>query len=87
MGSLYSVVKEVLNSCEIVVGKLFNIIVRDGRVIFLCKLYECERQYLGYYRPIFTENRSLVFVENLADSHPLHSVGTDETFLFVLKHN
>ena len=64
-----------------------NIIVRDKIMLFLCKLFYCERNFLQYFRPVQVVNDNPVIVDGLADPEPLFPIGRSNTFLFVLKYN
>ena len=74
---------------NITVGKIYNIIVKKNGVFFLCKLYNCERDALRFFRPRRSDilDTNYYLVRDILDPQPLFAVGLSDKFLFVLKHN
>ena len=86
---MFAVVTSVIDEDHLTVGKIYNILVINNQVQFLCKLFDCERDTLRYFRPSLNPalNNELLLVHNLIDPQPLFPKGSANLFLFVLKHH
>ena len=80
---MFAVLTSFIDEDQLKIGKIYN------QVQFLCKLFDCERDTLRYFRPSLNPalNNELLLVHNLIDPQPLFPKGSANLFLFVLKHH
>ena len=72
---------------ELIVGLVKSIAFHKQAVFFCCKSFEAKLSKYGYYVTTnITKNQEIVQVNDLADHHPLHRIGTPENFIFLLHH-
>ena len=79
---------DVEDDFNITVGLIKSILVKNNKVYFVLKKYECVRKFLRYFESL-KQYEHCIFKESsqLADFKPLIKRGTEGKFIFVLHHN
>ena len=69
------------------IGIVQSILIKRGKVYFVCKVYHCIRHWLQYFESVSSEEFS-TFVESktIADFKPLIKRGTSQKFVFFMHH-
>ena len=81
------IVVEVTDSDSMKVGLVQSILVKDGKVFFVCKLYQCVRNFLQYFESTSCDEFcSFVESKNICDYKPLIKRGTPQKFIYFLHH-
>ena len=84
-GMILVLKKEVLG--ELKVGLLKAIAVHDTKIIFGCSSFLCTQSKFGYYVTTKSlSNFELTSYSELWDYHPLHRIGSLQSFIFQLHH-
>ena len=80
-------VLEMQDCDEAKIGMISAIVVKEGKVFFLCSAYRCIRNWLQFFESVSKEDSDL-FVEHsfLKDYKPLIRRGTSDKFIFVMLH-
>ena len=71
----FSVVIKVDNEDQITAGKILSIIVKNNEIFFLCTIYDCERDFLQFFRTSSLASNVPVLIQSLADPQPLYPLG------------
>ena len=81
-------VLDIEDDYNISVGLIKTILVKNNKVYFVLKKYDCIRRLLRYFETCKTYD-NFIFKEScmLADFKPLIKHGTEGKFIFVLHHN
>ena len=90
-GQLYKIndlIVTVMVDCDTLeAGLIKAILVKDNQLYFICKVYNCTRNWLQFFESqSCNESCKYVHFKKLADFKPLIKRGTTEKFVFVMHH-
>lgn len=81
------VVLKMEDSDTVKVGLIQSILIRRGKVYFVCKAYHCIRHWLQYFESHSCEEvSSFIDSKIIADFKPLIKHGTSLKFVFFMHH-